>query len=380
MSIPSSSRPGAAPASLRWAIGFLSVLLTFLLIWLLGFLLSDIGDLQGPDYQVVRERHVDQILVDQSAQVRAQIDEIDVQIRHQQAVQSTIQKSMNNASEAMQEMISLHRLSLEQEVAPSETQQTALATAQSRFLDAQDRFETAISGITQSNQRKFDLNAQLQSLEEQIEAQEEPAREEYDDLYQRHKLKVASLKLAFIVPVFLAAAFLVYRFRQNPYRPIFMAALVASFWKVGVVMSDHFPREYFKYIAMIAAIGIVLAFLVWVLRKVARPGTATVLKRFREAYSLHHCPMCAYPIARGLLKFARWTRKGPVPLTHGSEGAEDSLDYACPSCGTKLFEKCPQCGSSRHSLLPFCDQCAMEQAVPELSLSLPSNLPGGERP
>jgi predicted RNA-binding Zn-ribbon protein involved in translation (DUF1610 family) len=304
--------------------------------------------------------------------VQQQIEEIDTQIRHQQAIQSTLQRSMDNAREAMQEMISLHRLSLEQQLPPSETQQTALATAQSRFLDAQDRFETSNAEIAQSNQTKFDLNEQLRSLNEQIQSQEEPAREEYRELYQRHKLKVASFKLAFIVPLFLVAAALVHRCRRSPYRPICMAALVASFWKVGTVMFEHFPRDYFKYIAIVAAIGIVVAFLIWVLRKVSRPETATVLKRFREAYAEHHCPVCAYPIARGLLRYARWTRKGPIPLGSGESGNSPEAEYACPSCGTHLFTTCEQCGSSRHCLLPYCDHCGAAKAVAALSNPSPS--------
>jgi predicted RNA-binding Zn-ribbon protein involved in translation (DUF1610 family) len=104
------------------------------------------------------------------------------------------------------------------------------------------------------------------------------------------------------------------------------------------------------------------------LRKITRPGAATVLKRFREAYSTHHCPICSYPIARGVLKQAVWTRKGPRPLpTITSADAGEETPYACPSCGTRLYEPCEACGNHRHSLLPYCDHCGHRKSIAEMN-------------
>lgn len=357
-----------APALLRWGICFLATLLTFLLIWLLGFLLRDIGNLKGPDFSEISRSHLNLALTERSAALEKQISEIDVQVSRQREIQQNLQQSMNNARETMQQMMSLHRLSLEQKVTPSDTEREALATSQKRFLDAQERFEQANEAISKSNQTKYDLSQELKSVRVQIEDQHQPARQEFDRLSRRHRFKVASLKLAIIVPLFLLASWSVYRFRESPYRPVFFAALIATFWKLGTVMFDHFPREFFKYIAISAGILIVLAFLVWMLRRSVRPGRMTQLKRFREAYSAHHCPICAYPIARGALKYAVWTRKGPKLAAPGPGvgGSEEESRYACPSCGTLLFEKCEHCGSARHSLLPYCDNCGREKPVQEL--------------
>jgi predicted RNA-binding Zn-ribbon protein involved in translation (DUF1610 family) len=92
------------------------------------------------------------------------------------------------------------------------------------------------------------------------------------------------------------------------------------------------------------------------------------MKRFREAYSSHRCPICAYPIARGALKNALWTRKGPKPVVAPMTATAEEEDgpYACPSCGTHLYEKCENCNSRRHSLLPYCDRCGHEKTVTEL--------------
>jgi predicted RNA-binding Zn-ribbon protein involved in translation (DUF1610 family) len=358
----------SAPTFLRWGIYFLATLLTFLLIWLLGFLLADIGNLKGPDFSDVSRRHVNTAMSDRAAALEKQMGEIDIQVTRQREIQQNLQQSMNNARETMQQMMSLHRLSLEQKVTPSETEREALATSQKRFLDAQERFEQANDAISKSNQAKYDLGLELKSVRLALENQRQPAQQEFERLFRQHRFKVASLKLVLIVPLFLLASWSIYRFRESPYRPILFVGLIATFWKLGTVMFEHFPREFFKYIAISAGILIALVFLVWMARRSVRPSRMTQLKRFREAYSAHHCPICDHPIARGILKYAVWTRKGPRLSNPGSvvSGLEEDSPYACPSCGTRLFEKCEQCGSARHSLLPYCDGCGREKTVREL--------------
>ena len=80
MSTPTPDSPprpkNPVPRGLRIGAFLLSVLLTFLLIWLLGFILGDIGSLDGPDYQEIRKRHVDQALQETSESLQKQISEI----------------------------------------------------------------------------------------------------------------------------------------------------------------------------------------------------------------------------------------------------------------------------------------------------------------
>lgn len=357
-----------APAGLRWLIHGLSVLLTCLFVWLFGFVLSDIGDLEGPDYEQIERRHLDAQLLDREKALQRRIRDLETVIQRQKEIQQTLKEGMENARSTMEQMMELHRLSLEQKIAPNETEQEALAVGQTRFLDAQEKFQEANEEIASSNQSKFELNQELRTVRETLESQREPAREDYREARQRHEFKLASLKLAFIVPFLAVASWLMYRKRNSLYRPVFLAALVASFWKVGVVMFQHFPREFFKYIAILAALGIVLTFLIWLLRNARRPGAVALLKRFREAYAGQHCPICAYPIARGALKQAVWTRKGPR-LATAAAGRDEGEDgpYACPSCGTRLYEQCASCESTRHSLLPYCDHCGREKEVAELA-------------
>ncbi|MCB1065879.1 MAG: hypothetical protein KDN20_23545, partial [Verrucomicrobiae bacterium] len=251
---------------------------------------------------------------------------------------------------------------------PTEEERGALATAQQRFLEAQNRYEEANTEIARLNGERFDLTASLDEVQQQLTKQEEPAREKYEALSRKHQLKLASLKLALIVPVFTLAAWWFFRKRRSPYRLIPMAVFAAAFWKLGVVMHEHFPKEFFKYIAIAAGIAAVLAFLFWMLRRAAKPDQDLLLNRYREAYRAHHCAICAYPILRGPLKFAVWTRKGPQFPDRSSvandQSKNDEAPYSCPSCGTTLFESCESCGASRHSLLPFCEHCGAEKAEP----------------
>jgi predicted RNA-binding Zn-ribbon protein involved in translation (DUF1610 family) len=359
--------PSPVPRSIRWGSYLLSTLLMFLFVWLLGFVLDDIGDIEGPDRSAVMAEHVDGQLRTRQTELSGQIAEIETQVARQEELQADLKRSMDNARETMQQMMDLHRLSLERQVTPSETEKEALATAQQRFLAAQDRFELANAEIAASNETRFGLRQELQSVQSQISEQERPAQIEYERRRRAHEFKLATLKLSFILPLFLIAAWLFSRHRTSAYRSILLAALVASFWKVGQVMFDHFPREFFKYIAIVAAIAIVLAFLIWMLRKAARPNRALILDRYREAYRAHLCPVCAYPIARGPLRFALWTRRGPRASTvNGETPAEGDgaarAPYACPSCGTTLFAGCRSCGEQRHTLLPFCEHCGDELA------------------
>jgi predicted RNA-binding Zn-ribbon protein involved in translation (DUF1610 family) len=153
----------------------------------------------------------------------------------------------------------------------------------------------------------------------------------------------------------------VLRKRQSAYAPILYAGLVACAWKVGVVIHDHFPTQVFKYIAIGTAIAIIVAALVFVIRRVVAPRRDWLLKQYREAYRRHRCPVCSDPIQRGPLRHATWTRKGPIVPATLPDDTGAAGPYTCPSCGTLLYVECDSCQSLRHALLPFCESCGVEK-------------------
>jgi hypothetical protein len=350
----------AVPKSIRIGSFLLAVLLTFLLVWLLGFLLRDIGLIDGPDYKEVRSEFIDDSLEKQVASLQQEIAKLERQAQRQGEIQEDLKRSMNNARDTMQEM----RIALEKQSTPTEEERNALATAQQRFLEAQDRYEDANIEITRLKTERYDIEASLDTAKKQLARQEEPAREKYEALTRKHQFRLASFKLAVIVPLLALSAWWFFKKWRSPYRLIPLAALAATFWKLGVVMHEHFPLEFFKYIAIVAGIGAVLVFLVWLLRRAARPDRNLLLNRYREGYRAHVCPVCAYPIQRGILKLAIWNRKGPQLPGHlpTGESVEEETPFACASCGTTLFESCESCGGSRHSLLPYCEHCGKEKA------------------
>ncbi|MBC8244935.1 MAG: hypothetical protein H8E20_11120 [Verrucomicrobia bacterium] len=353
------SQKRSVPGPLRWAIRFLSLLLTLFFIWLLSFLLNDIGDLPGPDRYAIEKRHIPEEKQDAANELNAQLSGVEKQIKRQQEIQSTLNQSMSNAETALTKIADLQRLSIESGGEPSEVDRQAMEDARGRFYKAQDEYESANETITSLNGERHQLKESLSSRNKELERFRSEARAEYYTAQRSHELKIASYKLALVVPLLLLAAWLVKKKRGSIYQPFNGAALAATFWMTWLVMWDHFPRDFFKYIAILAAIGTLGAFLAWAIRSSAQPRRAMLLKRHREAYQNHRCPACDFPILRGAFRQAVWTKRGPK--LHGDAlGQAESSPYTCPACGERLFEKCGDCGEVTQTLLPHCSGCGRE--------------------
>ncbi|HJN89444.1 MAG TPA: hypothetical protein QGG93_03840 [Verrucomicrobiota bacterium] len=348
-----------APGPLRLAISFLSLLLTIFFIWLLSFLLNDIGNLPGPDYNMIQKRHIPTERQAAADHLREQLTRIEKPIKRQEEIQDTLQQSMSNAETALTKIADLQRLSLEGGGQPSEVDRQAMENARSRFYKAQDEFESANATIISLKDERHQLKESIAGINAELSEFRDKALAEYSAANSAYELKIASLKLALVVPLLLLSAWLVRKKRGSIYQPFNGAALAATFWMVWLVMWDHFPRDFFKYIAILAAIGILGAFLAWSIRSAARPRRAMLLKRHREAYQNHRCPACDFPILRGAFQQAVWTKRGPKFHREAPSQTESSR-YTCPSCGEGLFDKCGDCGEVTQTLLPYCSACGQE--------------------
>ncbi len=373
MSNESKATKRRGPLGHRIFIFGLGGLLTILFMWMLAFVLDDIGRIKGPQRSDIVEEIV-------PAQTRARIvelddasDELDIHINNQREVQALLDESMSSSGSTMNQLVELHRLNLEKDVTPTELEQEALAESERLFLKNQREYQVTISKIEDLQEQMRGVKRELTVLNREVFNFQDEIDEKYGELYKAHRMKLAGLKLGFLLPVLIVATLVFMKFRASPYRPILLAAFLASFAHTAHVMHEYFPSQYFKYIALAAVTAIVLAFLVRLIRTVARPKAEWLLKQYREAYNMHRCPMCSYPIARGPLKFMMWTRKGPraarggvgagtTPQTQGGKGFGP---YSCPSCGEQLFEECASCGDVRHSLLPFCEGCGAAKATGE---------------
>jgi hypothetical protein len=340
---------------LVWLFG---VLLALLVFWLLGYVLRDIGSWPGPDYGEFQEARLDQALLDTQSELSQQVNDTKRAISDLKVDQANLRDSMDNSRETMNEMRATYRLALDQGVTPTQAQQDALAESERLFLDNQRRYQQTTEELAQLNGRMRDVGARQRLNDEALAEAQEPIDEAYGKKYEKHRLKVAALKLAVLIPLLALGVWLFVKYRTRLYGPLVYAFGIAVALQVGVVMHDYFPEMYFRYILIAVALVIVARVLVHLLRTVAFPKRDWLVKQYREAYEAFLCPLCSYPIRRGPLKYGSWTRRSirRQPVTAGAAHETDE-PYTCPVCSTPLYEKCDSCGATRHSLLPACVQC-----------------------
>lgn len=358
------NRAGKSTVAQKVGTFFLCALLTLLFIWLLDFLRNDVGDIEGPDrdtFYAGLDQGPSELLKD----LKRQEAEVTRQVRRKQGSQQDYKASMENARQVMTEIADLQRLSIEQGLAPPQSDVEALAAARSRFLTAQEQFESANVEVTALNLQSYDLRDQIREQEIVVVEHRRPADEAVAAAYRAHRLKIAFFQLGIQLPLFLLAAWLVSTRKRSPYRPIYLAALVATFWEVGIIAWEHFPKEYFKYIASITAIAITLGFLRYILVNASKPPRELLLRRYRASYEKCRCPVCDFSVRRGSLRDAVWTRRGPLAATTDASTTAEEHPYTCPSCGTTLFDNCSECQKIRHTLLPSCEHCGVQDAAEE---------------
>ncbi|MEC9477138.1 MAG: hypothetical protein VX764_08880 [Planctomycetota bacterium] len=360
------NRAGKSTFTQKLGTFFLCTLLTLLFIWVLSFFIGDISDIKGPDTDAYFA-DLDQAPMELLKDLEDQKAEVARQVRRKQEAQKDYKASMENARQVLEEVADLQRLSIEKGHAPPESDVKALADARERFLAAQEQFETTNVEVTELNVRSFDLSDQIREQKEVVSEHRRPA---FDRIYaanRAHRMEIAFYQLLIQLPLFLYAAWLVRSGKKSPYRPIYLSALVATFWAVAVIAWENFPMEYFKYVAIFTAILITLGFLRYILLNAVKPPRDLLLRRYRDSYEKCRCPICDFSVRRGSLRGAVWTKKGPMSTAGDVQSSAEEDPYICPSCGTNLFGKCDDCDKIRHSLLPNCEHCGVQYPVEETS-------------
>ncbi|MAE47106.1 MAG: hypothetical protein CMJ86_09475 [Planctomycetes bacterium] len=325
------------PRGLRWTIWLLSTLLFFLFIWLQGFVLEDINDQEGPDRQRIQNEHIEAELVERESQLKRQARELERDIARQEEIKTNRQESMSVAQRTWNQFAQEHRRVLDSGRQPPAELSTTLKEAQTLYMKATDEFEEANTKISDLQQIQHTIALEQETLDRALSIQRGDGYSAYMTLYRAHRWRVAAGKLSFVVPLFVLASWLVARKRKSIYRPVMIALLVSSFLRVGLVMHEHFPAEFFKYVGIIASVIIVLGFLVHALRSAATPKEDVLLRRRREAYQKNCCPECAYTVPD-----------------------EEGTTMACAACGVDLFTVCDACDGIRHELLPHCRHCGAQ--------------------
>jgi predicted RNA-binding Zn-ribbon protein involved in translation (DUF1610 family) len=346
----------------RFSTILLSLVLGVLLFWLLSFVTDDIGSLRGPDFSKVRAQYVDKTLVGQQKSLKEKLGSIKKNVRNQKELRDILKDSTNNLQNTINQLLSIQKQSIEKNLNFSEENQQTLIESQSVFLDNQRQYQALSQQIAELTKQQRQLEKDLAVVSKQIDEQQKLAQTEYNKLMKRHRLKIAALKLAALVPVFLIAAWLFIKKRSTTYGPIIYATFIAVFLKLSFVIHEHFPTKYLKYIGLLVIIGIVLRLLVYLLKRIVSPKKDRLIKLYQESYDKNVCGICGKPIRIGPLRYATAGKRKAMILTAG-QGTEafEQYVYVCPSCGTELYQKCEKCSEIRHSLLPFCEHCGNEK-------------------
>jgi predicted RNA-binding Zn-ribbon protein involved in translation (DUF1610 family) len=340
------------PAAYRLGIALLGALLTVLLIWLLGFILRDIDRIEGPDWSAIEAKHVERDLIVRRATLATERERLASETAAEELTQAKHERDRESAEATITVLRQLEGggpgVSLSPEL------QKAVTDNLNFFLGLQEDYRNASLRVTELRNRLRSIELESLDIEATIKTQSIPAQEEYAKAWQRHQYLRASLKLAFLIPLFLVFAFWALKKRTSPFRTLPFSGLAASAWKVGAVMHEHFPSEVFKYIAIGAGIAVVLAFLVGMILLIVAPRPEWLHRQRREAYRKRRCPTCADPIRFDEKELAT------TPAATPGEVVEHPSVYTCPACGDTLFERCPSCGKIRHALLPYCSACGVE--------------------
>ncbi|HIJ72417.1 MAG TPA: hypothetical protein HPP87_13835 [Planctomycetes bacterium] len=346
----------------RFFIIILSIVFGVLLFWLVGFITKDIGSLRGPEFSKVKREYVDAELLDQHTSIKERLNGIEKDIKNKRERQRILKDSSDNLQSTIDQLLSIQRQRLGKNLDLSEENQKMISDSQAIFLENQKQYQILHNEIVSLTNKKYQLEKEQVSLSKELDNQRGLARREYNKLLSKHRLKTAALKLGILLPIFLLWASLFIKKRSGAYGAIIYAGFIAVFLKVAQVSHEYFPRKYFKYIALLVIIGIVLKLLFYLLKMLTSPKKDWLIKQYQEAYDNSNCPICGKPIRIGPQRYFGGGRRRQVVLAGRQIEASKQQIYTCPVCGTQLYDKCEKCDGIRHTLLPFCEHCGSEKA------------------
>ena len=347
----------------RCAIWVFTILLSAFILWFLTFVLSDVRSIKGPQYNEIRNKHVDAGDIEKLDELNKSIVDSSREFENQKSARKIVGDSSRNLQQTINQLLELRKAGIEKNVSFSKTEQADFASSMKLFLAHQKEYQKMNSSISDLLKKQNKINEEKRKLEEKINHQLAPAEKEYALLNNRHKLKLACFQLALLLPLLIIAVFLIFHKRKSIYFSIILAFGIATLLKVFMVMNDYFPKRYFKYILILAVILTIVRILIYFIRLLAYPKTQWLVRQYREAYERFLCPICEYPIRTGPRRFLFWNRRTVKKLfVPATDNSQEKL-YTCPSCGTMLHEECTSCHRIRHSLLPYCDHCGAEKTI-----------------
>jgi hypothetical protein len=344
----------------RFLIYSLSVVLAVLVYWMVGFFLQDLAAIPGPQL----EQYTTSI---QQSGMKVEADRLDNEINNLQketnAVtqqQSLLKNSLSNTQNTINQILEIQRLHAQKGQAVSDDIAKAFQQNTQLFLSQQNSLQQINAALTELNLQLLPLQSHRQAIGEKINAALTQAHLLYSSDLEKHRLNIGLIQIGVLILLLLIVVLFLLNRASSYYRPIWVAISLSVLIKIFFVIHDYFPSRYFKYILTFSLIMVVFSALRDLLKRRAFPAKSYLLKQFRDAYEHFLCPMCEYPIRRGPMRYAFWTRRSIKKLPLIRDHSEDKSAYNCPHCGTALYQPCGGCENIRHSLLPFCEHCGTE--------------------
>lgn len=341
----------------RFTIRLFTIVLCILVYWALGFMVEDIRTIPGPKYKEIEKDYLNSTLVENSQELKKEIDDLARQIDHLTKKQNIIGDSSQNLQQTVTQLFELQSLGLQKNINFSDTEMANFSDTLQVFLENQKKYQALSQDLSEMLEQKQGLVLKKEQIDQEIAKQQKTARKQYDKLANRHRLQLAFLQLAILLPILAMAVLLVVKKRTSMYVPLYWALGVATLFKVALVMHEYFPSKFFKYVLIIALLLTVIKLLIYFIRSAAFPKADWLVKQYREAYERFLCPVCDYPIRTGPRRYLFWTRRTVNKIVVPNSGLEQEEAYVCPSCTTELFAECSVCHKIRHTMLPGCQHC-----------------------
>lgn len=347
----------------RFAIYTLSILLGLLVYWLIGFFLDDIGNIPGPQYDAYIKQVNQSTVKKQADKLDNQINQLQTQIANLEQQQSLLKNALNNSQNSINQILQIQKLNAEKgQVVNNELNSTFQQNTQ-LFVSQQNKLQQMNDQGTELSLKLQEYKASRDTVGKQVDKLTQQAQKQYDAATNIHQMQLGLLQIGLLLVLLAIVIFLLFNKSASYSRIIWTAIGIAILVKVFFVVHYYFPSRYFKYILTISLICVVFVALRDLLKRRAYPAASYLLKQFRDAYEHFLCPKCEYPIRRGPMRYAFWTRRTLKKLVFAQYHTEEQDPYHCPHCGTSLYKSCENCQQMRQSLMPYCEHCGTEYSL-----------------
>ena len=234
--------------------------------------------------------------------------------------------------------------------------------ARTRALDALAQKEReAQSQVEREDKAVLDARQAGAASQRQLDEMEKSAREKLAAEMRRVELRVFLYRLAFTLPLLIAAAWLFRSQRGSTWWPFVWGFILFAVFTFFVELVPYLP-SYGGYVRY--SVGVLLTVLVG---RQAIVALNRYLERQRAAEQL--------PDAKRKQELSYDT--APARLAKGvCPGCERAVDFKneridfCPHCGIGLFERCGACSTRKSAFARFCPACGVP-AAPGLTRLVP---------